>query len=111
MAGVADLGLEEGARQADQNAGAVSGLAVCVDCPAMPDGLQRLQRQFNHLAAGRTIDGGDEADAAGVPFGGRVVGVGVDQLLPVGGVADGIEGHAATLRREVSQASISAAAS
>ena len=48
------------------HAGAVAGLAVGVDGAAVPDGLQRVDRQLDHLAARLAVDGGDQADAAGV---------------------------------------------
>ena len=64
--GVAHLGGEEVPGQADQNAGAVAGASVGVHGAAVEDGLERLQGQFDDLAAGLAVNGGDEADAAGV---------------------------------------------
>ena len=60
------------------DAGAVAGLAVGVDGAAMPDGLQRGDRRFHHLAARLAVDRGDDADAAGIMLLARVV-------EPVGG--------------------------
>jgi hypothetical protein len=111
MAGIADLGVEKGARQTQQHARPVAGLAVGVDRAAMPDGLQRLEGQIDDLAAGGTVDGGDQTDAAGIALRARIIGMGIDQPLSLGLIPDGIKGHAATLWRVVSQASISAAAS
>ncbi len=111
MARIADLGVEEGARQADQYARAVAGLAVSIDRAPMPDGLQRLEGQIDDHAARSPVDGGDQSDTAGIALRARVIGMGVDQALSVGLILDGVEGHAATLWRLVSQASISAAAS
>ena len=94
--GVAHLGLEERARQADQYAGAVTRLAVRIDGAPVPDGLQRLERQIDDLTARLSVDGGDKTHAAGVAFGRRVIGVAVDQPLSVTLVLFRIEAHAAT---------------
>jgi hypothetical protein len=71
-------------RRLDHQAGAVPGQAVGVDGAAVGDVLQRPDRVFDDLAARLAVDGGHEAHAAGVLFRRGLVGVGVDQALPVG---------------------------
>jgi hypothetical protein len=68
----------------DQHAGAVAGLAVGVDRAPVPEGLQGLDRQFDDFATRLAVDGADQADAAGVALGGRIIGMAVDQALAVG---------------------------
>ncbi len=81
MADHADLLAEKVLRHRDHDACAVARLAVGVDRAAVEQGLQRAHRQFDDLALGLAVDGTDEADAAGVLFAGRIVGVAVDQAL------------------------------
>src|SRR3546814_11188892 len=57
---------EEVLRDLQVDAGAVAGLAVGVDRTAMPHRLQRLDAGDHHIAPPRSIERGDEADAAGV---------------------------------------------
>ena len=80
VADAADLLGEEVLRHRNQHAGPVAGLAVGVDGPAVPDRLQRLDRQLDHLAARLAVDRADQTDAAGVVLLRRIVGVAVDQL-------------------------------
>ena len=61
-----DLLAEEILRRVDEDAGAVAGFAVGVDGAAVPDGFQRGERERDDIAARFAVDGGDEADAAGV---------------------------------------------
>ncbi|RZJ98157.1 MAG: hypothetical protein EON88_01340, partial [Brevundimonas sp.] len=86
-------------------------IAVGVHGAPVPDGRQGLQRQIDHLATRLAVDGRDQTDTAGVALGSGIVGMGVDQFLPVGFVLRRIERHAAALLREDNQLSISAAAS
>ncbi len=53
--------------------GAVTGLAVGGDRPAVPDAAQALEQRVDDRARGAAVDVGDEADAAGVALDGRIV--------------------------------------
>ena len=64
--------------------GAVTGLAVGVDRAAMPNRLQRLNPGKHHLAPRFTVNGGDEADPAGVVLIGRIISVTGGQTRGVG---------------------------
>src|SRR3546814_3006880 len=66
---------EEVLRYRYVEAGAVARLAVGVHRTAMPDRLQRLGALQHDLAARLAVDGGDQADAAGVVLLGGIVGV------------------------------------
>ena len=66
---------EEILRDFDVNARAVAGLAIGIDRTAMPDGLERVDTGFHHVAAGLAVQGGDEADAAILVLHRRRVGV------------------------------------
>ena len=79
-----DLGAEEILRHLQMDARAVAGLAVGVDGAAMPDGLQRFDGARHDFAARLAVDGGDEADAAGIVFLIGRIGVAVFQLLRIG---------------------------
>ncbi len=81
MADQADLFAKEILRDADHDAGAIARLAVGVDRATVEQGLQRAHGQFDDLALGRAVDRADEADTAGVLFGGRVIGVAIDEAL------------------------------
>ncbi len=95
MAGGLHLVGEEVLGHGDQHAGAVAGLAVGVHRAPVPDSLQGADGELDHLAAGLAVDGADQADAAGVVLRGRIIGVPVDELLPLLVVADQVEtvGH------------------
>ncbi len=95
VAGAADLVGEEVLGHGHEDAGAVAGLAVGVHGPAVPERLQRLDRQLHHLAARLAVDGADEADAAGVALRSGVVGAAFDEPLAVLEVALhlGVVGH------------------
>src|SRR3546814_17826728 len=64
---------EEVLRDLQVDAGAVAGLAVGVDRTAVPHRLQRLDAGDHHIAPRRSVERGDEADAAGVMLLRRVV--------------------------------------
>ena len=64
---------EEGLGDLHVDAGAVAGLAVCVDRAAVPDRLERLDAGDHHLAPRPPVDRGDQPDAAGVVLLGRIV--------------------------------------
>ncbi len=83
MADIAHLLAEEVLRHIDHDARAVARLAVGIDRAAVEQGLQRLDGEFDDVTARRAVDRGDEADAAGVLFRGRIVGMAVDQGLAV----------------------------
>jgi hypothetical protein len=59
----------------------------------VPEGLQGLDRQFDDFAARLAVDGADQADAAGVALGGRIIGVAVDQALAVGQIVLDLLAH------------------
>ena len=73
---------EEVLRDFDVDAGAVAGLAVGVHGAAMPHRLQRIDARLHHVAPRLAVECRDEADAAGIVFLRRIVGV-----LKFGGVA------------------------
>src|SRR3546814_4551928 len=55
------------------DAGTVAGLAVGIDGAAVPDCLQRLDAGDHDVASRGAVEGGDEANAAGVMLLSRVV--------------------------------------
>ena len=55
--------------------GAVAGLAVGIDRAAVPDRLQRIDAGLHHVAPGAAVQRRDQADAAGIVFVLRAVGV------------------------------------
>ena len=73
MAGAGDMLLEEPLRNFHVDARAVAGLAVGVDGAPVPHRLERRDSGHHHLAARLAVDGGDQADAAGVMLIGRIV--------------------------------------
>ena len=80
VAGIGDLLAEEVRRDLDMDARTVAGLAVGIDSTTVPDRLQRLDRRGDDLAPRLAVDGGDEADTAGLVLMRRVVGVAGLQL-------------------------------
>ena len=94
VAGAAHLFGEEILRHGNQHAGAVAGLAVGVDRPAVPERFQRLDGQLDHFAARLAVDGADQAHAAGVMLGVDVIAVvGVEQPLVAFAVAQQVFTH------------------
>jgi hypothetical protein len=73
VAGARDVLVEEVLGDLHVDAGAVAGLAVGVHGAAVPHRLEGLDRRLHHLAPRLAVEGGDEADAAGVVLLGRVV--------------------------------------
>ncbi len=53
----------------------VAGLAVGIDGAAVPDRLQRGDAGLDHVAPRLAVEGGDQADAAGIVLHRRVVAV------------------------------------
>ena len=84
VAGALDMFAEKVLGNLQVDAGAVAGLAVSVHGAAVPDRLQRLDPGKHHFAPRLTVDGGDEADAAGVMLIGRIIGVTGGQTRGVG---------------------------
>ncbi len=93
-AGGLDMSAEERNWQLQMDTGAVAGLAVGIDGATMPDRLQCLNGGLDDLAAWLAVDGGDQADAAGVVLFGRVVetGLGQRQAIALEGVAELLAG-------------------
>ena len=60
---------EEILRDFNMDARAIAGLAISIDGAAVPDRLQRINAGLDNLARGPAIQGGDEADAAGIMLG------------------------------------------
>ncbi len=68
MAGRGDGVVEEAQGQVDMDARAVAGLAIRIDCAAMPHGLQRVDGALDDPAARLAVGRRDEPDAAGIGF-------------------------------------------
>ena len=67
-----DLG-EEAVRDLDQDPGAVAGVGLGTGCPTVLHVAQRSKPERDDLAAGASLDVGDERDTAGIMFETRVV--------------------------------------
>jgi hypothetical protein len=95
MTGPGDLFAEKIARRVDENAGAVAGFAVSIDCAAVPNSFERSERKRHYIATWLTIDCGHEAYAACVAFfGGAIQAI----LFEVGALFD-IAAHFMDRRR------------
>ena len=68
MAGAADMLDEEVTRYFDMNAGAITGHAVRINRPAVPDRLQCLDGSINNSAGLLAIARGNKADTASIMF-------------------------------------------
>ena len=76
---------------------AITRLAVGINGTAVPNGLQRLNPRCHHAARWLAIGRGNQANAAGITFGFRIIHALVGEAFMFGG---GIEyGHAATFSR------------
>ena len=84
VAGALDVLLEEVLGNLQVDAGAVAGLAVGIHGAPVPHRFQRVDAGQNHLAPRLAVDGGDETDATGIVFVGRVVEAGCGQVPSVG---------------------------
>jgi hypothetical protein len=65
VAGAQDLIVEERGRDLHVDARAVAGLAIGIDGAPVPDGLQRVDAVFHHLARRLAVDRHDKTHAAG----------------------------------------------
>ena len=97
VAAVRNRIIKEADGQVDMQSCAIAGLAIGVDCSAMPDRLQRLNTRRNDAARRLAICRRDQANAAGIAFGLRMIHAFMRKAFMFGGRVK--YGHAATFSR------------
>ena len=98
MPGPRDSFLEEVLWHANAQAGAVAGQPVGINGAAVPDRLQRINRQFDNIAPRAPLHVGDQADAAGITLVARINQAGRAEgfeALAMGGFGPGLVCHSA----------------
>ena len=77
--------------------GAITRLAVGINGTAVPNGFERFDPGCHHAARRLAIGRGNQANAAGIAFGFRIIHALIGEAFMFGG---GVEyGHAATFSR------------
>eukprot|EP00521_Asterionellopsis_glacialis_P021763 CAMPEP_0195315228 /NCGR_PEP_ID=MMETSP0708-20121125/2877_1 /TAXON_ID=33640 /ORGANISM="Asterionellopsis glacialis, Strain CCMP134" /LENGTH=119 /DNA_ID=CAMNT_0040380395 /DNA_START=302 /DNA_END=661 /DNA_ORIENTATION=- len=83
LTAAAHLIAEKFLRHFNPNTRAVTGLAVSINCAAVPDILQRLNTHLNDLTPRLSVQGGDQTNPAGAMLVFGIIGVSIDQTLAV----------------------------
>ena len=97
VAAVRNRIVEKADGQIDMQSCAIAGLAICINCAAMPYRLQRLNTRRNNAARRLAICRRDQANAAGIAFGLRMIHAFARKAFMFGGRIK--YGHAACLSR------------
>ena len=93
VAGAAHMLTEKFLRHIEADSRAVAGLAIGVDCAAVPDVLQCRDTHCDDLSLRLAVQRDHEADAASVLLVFRIIGVAIDQFLAIGFVLFHIVRH------------------
>ena len=89
--------VKEADRQVDMQPSAITRLAVGINGTTVPHGFERLNPGCHHAARRLAIGRGNQANAAGIAFGFRIIHALIGEAFMFGG---GVEyGHAATFSR------------